>query len=113
MRVIVIAALGVAGLSLVELVAAPAQSGAPTYNEDVGPILLEDFFAQTGTDFAAPIHIAAHRWLYSMAEAVEGEAARYDSDGRIGIAGDYLHSPRVEGAWLSGVTLAEKVLAPA
>lgn len=80
--------------------------------DEVAAILLADFFAQTGAAPAVPIHLAAHRWLYAMAEAVKGEPARYDSEKRIGIAGDYLHSPRVEGAWLSGVALAEKVLAP-
>ncbi|GMN04106.1 NAD(P)/FAD-dependent oxidoreductase [Erythrobacter sp. MTPC3] len=80
--------------------------------EEAASVLLADFFEQTGTDPIEPIHLAAHRWLYSMAEAVEGEPARYDSAKQIGIAGDYLHSPRVEGAWLSGVSLAEKVLSP-
>ncbi|MFL0356160.1 NAD(P)/FAD-dependent oxidoreductase [Erythrobacter sp. GH1-10] len=81
--------------------------------EEVGPILLEDFFAQTGAEAVTPIHLAAHRWLYAMVQAVDGEPARFDDELCIGIAGDYLHSPRVEGAWLSGVALAEKVLAPA
>ncbi|MBD2841377.1 NAD(P)/FAD-dependent oxidoreductase [Erythrobacter rubeus] len=81
--------------------------------EEVGPILLDDFFDQTGAQCTVPIHLAAHRWLYSMAEPVEGEEARFDHERSIGIAGDYLHSPRVEGAWLSGVALAEKVLGPA
>ncbi|MBV7266666.1 NAD(P)/FAD-dependent oxidoreductase [Erythrobacter ani] len=81
--------------------------------EEVGPLLLDDFFSQTGAECAAPIHLAVHRWLYAMAEPVAGEEARFDEGSSIGIAGDYLHSPRVEGAWLSGVALAEKVLAPA
>ncbi|TRD12277.1 FAD-dependent oxidoreductase [Erythrobacter insulae] len=80
--------------------------------EEAGEILLQDFYDQTGITGAKPVHIAAHRWLYAMAEAVPGDPARYAADQRIGIAGDYLHSPRVEGAWLSGVALAEKVLAP-
>ncbi|EAQ30643.1 hypothetical protein NAP1_07685 [Erythrobacter sp. NAP1] len=79
--------------------------------EEVGPILLDDFFDQTGTPCVAPIHLAAHRWLYAMPKPVDGEAARYDRDRSIGIAGDYLHSPRVEGAWISGRGLADQVLA--
>ncbi|MCK0127949.1 FAD-dependent oxidoreductase [Erythrobacter sp. F6033] len=80
--------------------------------EEAATVLLNDFFAQTGAEPVEPTHIAAHRWLYAMAEAVKGEPARYDAEKRIGIAGDYLHSPRVEGAWLSGVALAERVLTP-
>ena len=78
--------------------------------EQVAPLLLGDFFAQSGTRPAAPIHLAAHRWLYAIPGAIDGEPARYDADSNIGIAGDYLHSPRVEGAWISGRALAEKVL---
>lgn len=79
--------------------------------EEVGPLLMDDFFAQTGVHPVAPIHLAAHRWLYAMPAAVGGEPARFDAEARIGIAGDYLHSPRVEGAWISGAALGEKVLA--
>ncbi|QUL38330.1 NAD(P)/FAD-dependent oxidoreductase [Erythrobacter sp. JK5] len=81
--------------------------------EEVGPLLLADFFDQTGADPVSPIHLVAHRWLYAMPEKAGGEPARYDAEARIGIAGDYLHSPRVEGAFLSGRALAEKVLAAA
>lgn len=81
--------------------------------EEVAELLLADFFAQTGATPATPIHITAHRWLYAMPAPVDGEAACFDTDNRIGIAGDYLHSPRVEGAWISGWTLAQKVLGAA
>ena len=78
--------------------------------EEVGAILLDDFFGQTGATRAEPIHLAAHRWLYAMPAAVSGDAARFDAQAAIGIAGDYLHSPRVEGAWISGNALADRVL---
>jgi predicted NAD/FAD-dependent oxidoreductase len=73
--------------------------------------LLADFFAATGIMPAAPLHGDAHRWLYALPKAMPGECARFDPALGIGIAGDYLHSPRVEGAWLSGRALAEMVLA--
>ncbi len=73
--------------------------------------LLAEFFSQTGAAPVQSIHCVAHRWLYAMPAAVPGEPARYDAEARIGIAGDYLHSPRVEGAFVSGKALAAKVLA--
>lgn len=79
--------------------------------EQVAPLLLSEFFDQTGIAAAAPLHLTAHRWLYAMPSIIEGDAARFDTDLKIGIAGDYLHSPRVEGAWLSGRALAEQVMA--
>lgn len=77
--------------------------------EDAAKVLLDDFFAQTGTAPQEPVHLVAHRWLYAMPAAVKGEPARFNADLRLGIAGDYLHSPRVEGAFLSGRALAEAV----
>lgn len=79
--------------------------------EEVAAVLLADFFAATGIAPAAPINCDAHRWLYAQPEARRGEGPLYDPHLAIGIAGDWLHSPRVEGAWLSGRALAEAVLA--
>lgn len=72
--------------------------------------LLANFFAATGIAPVDPQHLDAHRWLYALPQALAGEGARFDSALGIGIAGDWLHSPRVEGAWLSGQTLAKAVL---
>lgn len=77
--------------------------------DEAAALLLADFFAATGAPPAAPVHLDAHRWLYAQPEAYEGEGAVFDPHLRIGIAGDWLHSPRVEGAWLSGRALAQAV----
>jgi renalase len=78
--------------------------------DEAAAALLADFFAATGTAAASPVHLGAHRWLYALPQALPGGAARFDPALRLGIAGDYCHSPRVEGAWLSGRALAEAVL---
>jgi hypothetical protein len=82
--------------------------------EEVAATLLADFFAATGTAPVTPLHCDAHRWLYAQPEAraqvLGGEGPLYDRELRIGIAGDWLHSPRVEGAWLSGRALAQAVV---
>ncbi len=80
--------------------------------EEAAEALLADFFAQTGAQPETPVHLAAHRWLYALPSVAKSERhAHFDAEARIGIAGDYLHSPRVEGAWLSGAALAQRVLA--
>ena len=79
--------------------------------DEAAAALLADFFAVTGTAPAAPTHLDAHRWLYALPKALAGEGARFDPALRIGIAGDYCHSPRVEGAWVSGRRLAAMVSA--
>ena len=78
--------------------------------DEVARILLADFFAATGAAPAEPQHLDAHRWLYAQPEARKSEGPVFDAGLGIGIAGDWLHSPRVEGAWLSGRMLAEAVL---
>ncbi len=80
--------------------------------DEVAAILLADFFAAAGITQIAPTHIDAHRWLYALPQALRGEGARFDPALRLGIAGDWLHSPRVEGAWLSGRALAQAVAPP-
>lgn len=89
--------------------ASPARSRAlvDLPKDEVAHMLLADFFAATGTAPMAPRHLDAHRWLYALPQALTGEGARFDRELGIGIAGDYLHSPRVEGAWLSGRVLAQ------
>lgn len=77
---------------------------------EVAETLLADFFAATGIAPAAPTHCDAHRWLYALPDARKGEGPLFDPDLKLGLAGDWLHSPRVEGAWLSGRAAAQAVL---
>lgn len=83
--------------------------------DEVAEILLADFFSAAACAPATPLHCDAHRWLYAQPQAPTGkgasEGARYDAASGLGVAGDWLHSPRVEGAWLSGQALAAMVLA--
>jgi len=81
--------------------------------DEVARILLADFVTATGAPPAAPLHLDSHRWLYAQPEARArvhgGKGPLFDAGLQIGIAGDWLHSPRVEGAWLSGRALAQAV----
>ena len=102
--------------------AKPGRSGAETWVIHASPLrshelidlpkdeaaqaLLSDFFAATVTAPALPQHLDAHRWLYAQPQSLKGDGARFDPVLSLGIAGDWLHSPRVEGAWLSGRALA-------
>jgi predicted NAD/FAD-dependent oxidoreductase len=97
--------------------ASPARSRAliDRPGGEVAAILLADFLSATGCPPVTPLHSDAHRWLYALPQPPgsegSGKGARFDAALGLGIAGDWLHSPRIEGAWLSGRALAEVVLA--
>lgn len=58
-------------------------------------------------------HRAAHRWRYAAVERAVGEPCLFAPETGLGFAGDGCLGPRVEFAWLSGLALAERVLAEA
>lgn len=92
--------------------ASPARSRAliDLPKDAVAAALLADFFDVTGVAAMIPQHFDAHRWLYALPEARKGEGFLHDPGLRLGLAGDWLHSPRVEGAWLSGRALAQAMV---
>lgn len=55
--------------------------------------------------------LTAHRWRYAMPVRPLAELFLWDGAARIGVAGDWCGDPRVEGAFLSGLALAERVAA--
>ena len=59
---------------------------------------------------SAPVHSVAHRWRYALPDPVAHEAALYDAALGLGAGGDWCGGPRIEGALLSGVALAGRVM---
>lgn len=61
-------------------------------------------------------HAVVHRWRYALPPDVPVDPAAlhwWDRVQGLGVCGDFLGGRGVEGAWLSGTTLAEAMLAPA
>jgi len=77
--------------------------------EEAASKLLAAFFSQTGLPFTQPLHLIAHRWRYAFPQVQSEMPAHWDPKSRIGIAGDYLVAPCVEGAWLSARALARMI----
>ncbi len=64
-----------------------------------------------GMALPATVYSSAHRWRYALS-AGTGHGALWNDSLSLGVCGDWLLGPRVECAWLSGQTLAEKIGAP-
>jgi renalase len=78
--------------------------------EVVLPKLLSAFGEATGLGSVTAKSSTAHRWRFALPANSLPEQCLFDSQRGIGACGDWCAGPRVEGAMLSGIAVAEKVL---
>ena len=69
--------------------------------------LQEQFTILTG---AKPLAASAHLWLYADTEAPAQDMCYWSSDLTLGVCGDWLAQGKVEGAWISGLSMAKKMI---
>lgn len=72
--------------------------------------LLQAFGDATGRRFPEPVYRTAHRWRYAAPVEPLERRCLLGPGGRLGACGDWCGGPRVEGAFLSGQALAERML---
>jgi predicted NAD/FAD-dependent oxidoreductase len=92
--------------------------GAPAWSDehiDAAPEqviawLSEAFHRATLCQDVQPTFTAAHRWRYALPTVLLEEACLFDATLAIGACGDWCAGPRVEGAFLSGLALADYIL---
>ena len=75
----------------------------------VADAMVAAFASATGIS-AAPVHAVAHRWRYALPDPVSADTALYDAALGLGAGGDWCGGPRIEGALLSGLALAGRVM---
>jgi predicted NAD/FAD-dependent oxidoreductase len=75
------------------------------------PLLLDAFWHATSLRPQVPQHAASHRWRYAIPLEPLDTRCLFDSEFRAGACGDWCSGPRVEGAFLSGMAVADRVLA--
>lgn len=51
-----------------------------------------------------------HRWLYADCETYLSVGYQFDATNKIGLCGDWLNGGKIQGAWLSGLQLAESMI---
>ncbi|MEM7754416.1 MAG: FAD-dependent oxidoreductase [Planctomycetota bacterium] len=78
--------------------------------EDVPAALLAAFFDAVGVEPREPIFTRAHRWRYALPTAPLGDGCLFDADNAAGACGDWAYGARIEGAYLSGIAAAARVL---
>lgn len=93
--------------------ASPAWSRAHLEQDpaDVAPAMVAAFAEALRLDVPPPVHLAAHRWRFARVEAALDEPCLFDPELGLGACGDWCLGPRIEAAFLSGLAMAEAVLA--
>ncbi len=79
-------------------------------DETVTAALLEALGEAIGQAAPVVVHAGTQRWRYAQAHSPLAERCLFDPQLRLGAGGDWCASPRVEGAWLSGLALAQRLL---
>jgi predicted NAD/FAD-dependent oxidoreductase len=59
---------------------------------------------------SVPTHTAAHRWRYALPSEPLPAGPLWDAATRLALCGDWCHGARIEGAFLSGLAAAGRVL---
>lgn len=78
--------------------------------EEIAPQMLAALAAATGLSLPGVAYLASHRWRYSIPPAPLSVGCLADDPLRLAIGGDWCQQAKVEGAYLSGLALAEKVV---
>lgn len=79
--------------------------------ERVKELLLRAFYDALGIKDVGPTVILAHRWRYAAPEKALDSGFLWDEEKNIGAVGDWCLNARVENAFLSGLTLADRIIA--
>jgi photolyase PhrII len=72
--------------------------------------MLDEFWRASGLAKQAHDHLVAHRWKYAIPVNASSERCFSDEEAGIVACGDWAGGPRVEGAFLSGMAAAGRLL---
>lgn len=77
----------------------------------VAALLLQAFYDAIGIKDVKPTLALGFRWRYAAPEKSLDEGCIWDDEFAVGAAGDWCHNARVESAFLSGLMLADAIIA--
>ena len=78
--------------------------------DDVAAELLVAFFETIRIQPIEAVTLSAHRWRYSIPQKPLEQTFVATLDNRVFAAGDWAGGPRVEGAFLSGIDVADRII---
>ncbi len=78
--------------------------------DDVARKLLATFWRDSGIPPQSPLHLQAHRWKFALPVVPPRDRCLFDAESGIVACGDWAGGPRVEGAFLSGMAAAGRIL---
>lgn len=78
--------------------------------EDIESILLREFAQVVGSSSLRVAYQNSHLWRFALPQTPLTEPCLFDEEQLIGACGDWCGGPRVEGAFLSGIAVAERIL---
>jgi photolyase PhrII len=87
-----------------------SQENLETAKEVVIDVLTDAFRQVCGSSLPKLADVAAHRWKYAQPVRCLPEHSVWDGESLLGGCGDWCNGPRVEGALLSGMSLAGRIL---
>ncbi len=73
-------------------------------------VLLDAFRDATGLGRVVPTHAVAHRWRFALPPEPLPEPCLADPERAVAACGDWCGGPRVEGAYLSGLAAAARLV---
>jgi predicted NAD/FAD-dependent oxidoreductase len=76
----------------------------------IAKIVLSSFFESSGIAPVVPTFTRTHKWFYGWSEEPLKKDHLWDKDTWLGACGDWCHNGRVEGAFLSGISMAENII---
>lgn len=71
---------------------------------------LDDYLNASGKFAVVPQSYDLHRWFYADCERYLTDVYKFDAEQKIGLCGDWLNGGKVQGAWLSGLKLANELI---
>ena len=77
---------------------------------EVERLLLQAFGGLCEAGLPPTVHVGSHRWRYASPKLFESRGSSWDPSMALGVAGDWAHGGRVEGAYLAGIHLAQSIL---